>query len=112
MNVPAFCSSRLARSLSSFSSRSKFQPCVDGQNLRCAFRCCVDLRAYHLWEEVVSIASTASLTEDDDEMVWQFHSSGNAALCHRSNSPPVNLVAVNNVIKLRYICKTDTQREK
>jgi hypothetical protein len=25
---------------------------------------------------VVSIASTVALNEDDDEMVWQFHSSG------------------------------------
>jgi hypothetical protein len=40
------------------------------------FRRCVDLRLFNLWEEVVSIASTVVLNEDNDEMVWQFHSSG------------------------------------
>jgi hypothetical protein len=41
----------------------------DEQNLRCTFPRRVDLRTYNIWEEVVSIASTVSLIEDDDEMV-------------------------------------------
>jgi hypothetical protein len=48
----------------------------DGNNLRCTFRRCVDIRLFQLWEEVVSIAESISLTMDEDEMVWQFQSSG------------------------------------
>jgi hypothetical protein len=29
-----------------------------------------------MWEELLSIASTICLTDKDDGMVWQFHSSG------------------------------------
>jgi hypothetical protein len=36
----------------------------------------VDARLFSLWEEVVSLASTIVLSEDDDEMIWQFHTSG------------------------------------
>jgi hypothetical protein len=48
----------------------------DGNNLRCTFRRCVNIRLFQLWEEVVSIAESISLTMDEDEMVWQFQSSG------------------------------------
>jgi hypothetical protein len=48
----------------------------DGCNLRCTFRRCVDIRLYNMWEELLSIASTICLTDKEDEMVWQFHSSG------------------------------------
>jgi hypothetical protein len=29
-----------------------------------------------MWEEIMAIASSICLTEEEDEMVWQFHSSG------------------------------------
>jgi hypothetical protein len=48
----------------------------DGNNLRCTFRRCVNIRLFQLWEEVVSIAESISLTMDEDEMVWQFQSLG------------------------------------
>jgi hypothetical protein len=48
----------------------------DGTNLKCTFRRCVDIRFFQLWEEVVSIAESISLTTDEDEMVWQYQSSG------------------------------------
>jgi hypothetical protein len=41
----------------------------DGTNLRCTFRRCVDIRLFQLWEEVVSIAESISLTAGEDEMV-------------------------------------------
>jgi hypothetical protein len=57
-----------------------FQPCYpvldkyiaeiwDGTNLKCTFRRCVDARIYGLWEELISIASSVSFTEAEDEMV-------------------------------------------
>jgi hypothetical protein len=48
----------------------------DGQNLKCTFRRCVDIRLYNLWEEVVSLASSINFSDIDDEMVWQHNSSG------------------------------------
>jgi hypothetical protein len=48
----------------------------DGCNLRCTFRRTVDIRLFNLWEEVLSIASSLVLSSEDDEPVWQFHSSG------------------------------------
>jgi hypothetical protein len=48
----------------------------DGCNLRCTFRRCVDIRLYSMWQELLSIASTICLNDKEDEMVWQFHSSG------------------------------------
>jgi hypothetical protein len=41
----------------------------DGTNLKCTFRRCVDARIYGLWEELISIASSVSFTEAEDEMV-------------------------------------------
>jgi hypothetical protein len=43
--------------------------------LKCAFRRCVDTRIFCMWEEVVSIAAVFELTtDDDDELIWLFHS--------------------------------------
>jgi hypothetical protein len=48
----------------------------DGVNLKCTFRRCVDVRLYNLWEEVVNIASSIELSGEEDELIWQFDSSG------------------------------------
>jgi hypothetical protein len=48
----------------------------DGCNLRCTFRRTVDIRLFNLWEEVLNIASSLSLSNEDDEPVWQIHSLG------------------------------------
>jgi hypothetical protein len=48
----------------------------DETDLRYTFRRCVTIRLFQLWEEVVSIAESIELSPDEDEMVWQFHSSG------------------------------------
>jgi hypothetical protein len=50
----------------------------DGQGLKCTFRLRVGVRLFNLWEEVVSLASTINLSDDDnyDEMVCQFQWSG------------------------------------
>jgi hypothetical protein len=36
----------------------------------------VDIRLYNLWEKVVNIASTINFTNEEDEPIWQFQSSG------------------------------------
>jgi hypothetical protein len=41
----------------------------DGCNLRCTFRRTVDIRLFNLWEEVLNIASSLSLSNEDDEPV-------------------------------------------
>jgi hypothetical protein len=47
----------------------------DGCNLKCTFRRTVDVRLFNLWEEVLSIASSLVLSSEEDEPMWQFHSS-------------------------------------
>jgi hypothetical protein len=48
----------------------------DGKNMKCSFRRCVDSRMFGLWEEVVCLAESLELTDEDDEPIWQFQSSG------------------------------------
>jgi hypothetical protein len=48
----------------------------DVVDLRCTFRRCVDMRPFLLWEEVMSIASSITQTSEEDEMIWQFSSTG------------------------------------
>jgi hypothetical protein len=48
----------------------------DGENLRCTFRRCVDVRLFNMWEEEVAIASTIRLSNDEDEPIWIFQSKG------------------------------------
>jgi hypothetical protein len=48
----------------------------DDTSLRCTFRRCVDRRLYHMWLEVCSIAKSIVLSEEEDELIWQHHSSG------------------------------------
>jgi hypothetical protein len=47
----------------------------DGENLRCTFKRCVDVRIFNMWEEVVSIASALVLNGEEDELIWKFQSS-------------------------------------
>jgi hypothetical protein len=37
---------------------------------------CVDRRLMGMWDEVVCIAETLMISEDEDELTWQFHISG------------------------------------
>jgi hypothetical protein len=48
----------------------------DGHNLKCTFRRIVDIRLFNLWEEVLSIAASLELNNEDDEPVWQYNSLG------------------------------------
>jgi hypothetical protein len=48
----------------------------DGVDLRCTFRRCVDRRLMEMWEEVVSIVETLELSVAEDELIWQYNSSG------------------------------------
>jgi hypothetical protein len=48
----------------------------DGSNVRCTFRRCVDERFMFMWEELVNLVSTVSMSENEDAMIWQFQSSG------------------------------------
>jgi hypothetical protein len=48
----------------------------DGAQLKCSFRRCVDRRLFHMWEELVGIAESLVLSEDEDESLWQFSSYG------------------------------------
>jgi hypothetical protein len=47
----------------------------DGTQLKCSFRRCVDRRFYQMWEELVSIAESLVLTDEEDDYAWQFNSS-------------------------------------
>ncbi|WVZ52969.1 hypothetical protein U9M48_003967 [Paspalum notatum var. saurae] len=47
----------------------------DGENLKCIFRRIVSETLYNCWLEVVQLASTISLTQEEDCLVWQFNSS-------------------------------------
>jgi hypothetical protein len=48
----------------------------DGNQLKCTFHRCVDRRKFVLWEELVNLASAVNLTNEEDELIWQFTSSG------------------------------------
>jgi hypothetical protein len=47
----------------------------DSENLMCTFRRRVDVRLFSMWKEVLSIASSIVLTDEEDEPAWQFYSS-------------------------------------
>jgi hypothetical protein len=42
----------------------------DGENLKCTFRWCVDIRLFNMWEELVSLITTIEFSADEDAMVW------------------------------------------
>jgi hypothetical protein len=48
---------------------------LDGVNLKCIFRRCVDVRLYNMWEGVISIAESLNLTAEEDELIWMYNSS-------------------------------------
>jgi mannosylglycoprotein endo-beta-mannosidase len=48
----------------------------DGTNLKCTFRRNFSEALYQSWLEIVELVSTIELTEEEDEMVWQYTSKG------------------------------------
>lgn len=48
----------------------------DGVNLKCTFRRTVSQELYQCWLEIVELVATVQFTEEEDEMVWQFTTSG------------------------------------
>jgi hypothetical protein len=48
----------------------------DGCNLKCTFRRTVDARLGRLRLEIVQIASTISLSEEEDALIWKFNYNG------------------------------------
>uniref|UniRef100_A0A0A8Y3J5 Reverse transcriptase zinc-binding domain-containing protein n=1 Tax=Arundo donax TaxID=35708 RepID=A0A0A8Y3J5_ARUDO len=48
----------------------------DVTNLKCTFRRCVDNRKMQVWLEIVEIAKTLELVDEDDSLVWQYTSNG------------------------------------
>jgi hypothetical protein len=48
----------------------------DGCDLKCNFRRTVGARLYRQWLEVVQLASTLEITDEEDAMIWQFTSTG------------------------------------
>jgi uncharacterized protein (DUF2235 family) len=48
----------------------------DGHNLKVSFRRDVSESLYQSWLELVELVSTVQLTDEEDEMVWQFTSKG------------------------------------
>jgi hypothetical protein len=48
----------------------------DGVDLKCFFRRCVDVRLFNLKEEIISIAKSLNLNDEEDELVWMHSSSG------------------------------------
>jgi hypothetical protein len=42
----------------------------DGENLKCTFMRCVDIRLLNLWEELVSLVTTVELSDEEDALVW------------------------------------------
>jgi hypothetical protein len=48
----------------------------DGENLRFTFRRTVDQEMMDQWHELLGIASSISLGDEDDTIIWQYNSSG------------------------------------
>lgn len=48
----------------------------DGSDLRCTFRRTVSDSLYRKWEEVVQLATTITLGDEQDEMIWSFNDRG------------------------------------
>jgi hypothetical protein len=48
----------------------------NGVNLKCTFRRCVDRRLFLQWEELVNLVSTIDFPDEEDALIWQYHSSG------------------------------------
>jgi len=48
----------------------------DGTNLKCTFRRNFSEALYQSWLEIVELVFTIELTEEEDEMVWQYTSKG------------------------------------
>jgi hypothetical protein len=42
----------------------------DGSQLKCSFKRCVDRRLFQRWEELVGIAESIVLIDEEDEPVW------------------------------------------
>jgi hypothetical protein len=75
----------------------------DGVDLKCTFSRCVDMRLLLMWEEVVNIASTLTLSSVEDELIWCFHSSSvysSQSLYKMINFRGVTLVYISAVWKL------------
>jgi hypothetical protein len=72
----------------------------DGFNLKCTFKRCVDVRLLNMWDEVVNIASDLALSTDEDELIWQFHSSG--VYSSQSLYTVMNFRGVTPVLFLRF----------
>jgi hypothetical protein len=47
----------------------------DGTSLRCTFRRCVDRRLYDMWLELCSLVESVTLSDEEDELIWQYQSS-------------------------------------
>jgi hypothetical protein len=48
----------------------------DGVNLKCTFQRCVDRRLFLQWGELVNLVSTIDFPDEEDALIWQYHSSG------------------------------------
>jgi hypothetical protein len=48
----------------------------DGVNLKCTFRRTVSEGLYQSWLDIIELVSTVQFTNEEDEMIWQFNSSG------------------------------------
>jgi hypothetical protein len=48
----------------------------DGSQLRCTFRRSFTAELLVQWQEILVIASTISFTDSEDQLIWQFESSG------------------------------------
>ncbi|TVU21933.1 hypothetical protein EJB05_31604, partial [Eragrostis curvula] len=48
----------------------------DGVDLKCTFRRTVSDRLYDMWLEVVQLASTVDIVDEEDALIWRFQSSG------------------------------------
>jgi hypothetical protein len=48
----------------------------DGRELKCTFRRSVNEELYQIWLDVVELVSILRLTNEEDEMIWLFNTSG------------------------------------
>jgi hypothetical protein len=48
----------------------------DGVNLMCSFRRTVSEGLYQSWLDIIELVSTIQFTNEEDEMIWHFNSSG------------------------------------
>jgi hypothetical protein len=76
----------------------------DEVNLKCTFRRNISNELYHSWLDIVELVATIHFSDDEDEMLWMFNSSGiysSESLCKIINFRGIKSVHVSVVWSLK-----------